>query len=141
MQPNLKSKSLEQLEKNIWPSLSSDETSYLIKICHNLRKKPLIDFSVEDTRIMIGQNMGLEHLIPMVIDFLKTTILAEGDYYEGDLLTSVLSSDSEYWKTHSTEHKVVITLFETNQTILQNCDATWKIKKQWTTLFRDFQNL
>jgi hypothetical protein len=141
MQPNLKSKSLEQLEKNIWPSLSSDETSYLIKICHNLRKKPLIDFSVEDTRIMIGQNIGLEYLIPMAIDFLQETILAEGDYYEGDLLTSVLSSDSEYWKTHSTEQKLVITLFETNQTILQNCDATWEIKKQWTTLFRDFQNL
>lgn len=71
---NWKDKTLENLEKKIWPSLDSDESSHLVKTCYSLRKKQLKDFSVEDLRIMIGQNTGLEFLIPIAIDILKENI-------------------------------------------------------------------
>ena len=49
---------------------------------------------------MIGQNTGLQYLIPVAIDHLRQNILAEGDYYEGDLLKAVLTSDKNFWLKH-----------------------------------------
>jgi hypothetical protein len=54
----------------------------------------LDDFTVEDLRIMIGQKIGLLHLLPLAIKILKHDPLAEGDYYPGDLLTSVIRAES-----------------------------------------------
>lgn len=57
---NLKISTLEILEKVYWLPIDSDENSFLIRNCHSLRKKQLSDFSIEDLRIMIGQNIGLK---------------------------------------------------------------------------------
>lgn len=96
-------KSLENLEKNIWASLSSDEGSYLIRTCHELRKKQLQDFTIEDLRIMIGQEIGLLYLVPIALEKLTDNLFAEGDMYEGDLLNNVLNIEPTYWKDHKTE--------------------------------------
>lgn len=93
---NWKSKTLENLEKDFWGEPTYD--SHLVKTCHQLRKKPLNDFETEDLRIMIGQNIGLKYLIPLAFETLKDNIFAEGDFYEGDLLKSVLTSDKKFWK-------------------------------------------
>lgn len=90
-------KSLENLEKNTWPVLSSDEDSFLIKTCHSLRKKQLQDFTIEDLRIMIGQEIGVYFLMPLVIETLTDNLFAEGDMYEGDLLKNVLEVDPTFW--------------------------------------------
>jgi hypothetical protein len=97
LENNWQQKSLESLEKKIWPAISSDEGSYLIKTCNSLRKKPLQDFSTEDLRIMIGQEIGLYFLIPLAIETLTDNLFAEGDMYEGDLLKSVLDVDTKFW--------------------------------------------
>lgn len=94
---NWRQKSLESLEKNIWPALSAGEDSYLIKTCNSLRKKQLQDFTTEDLRIMIGQKIGLYFLIPLAIETLTVNLFAEGDYYEGDLLKSVLDVNTKFW--------------------------------------------
>lgn len=90
-------KSLESLEKKTWPALSSDEGSYLVKTCNSLRKKQLQDFTTEDLRIMIGQEIGLYFLMPLAIETLTDNLFAEGDYYEGDLLKTVLEVDTKFW--------------------------------------------
>ncbi len=82
--------SLEQLEQDVWPE--PDFNSRLVTACHTLRKKRLCDFSVEDLRIMIGQGVGLEYLLPKAIDILENNPLSEGDFYEGDLLVAVAGS-------------------------------------------------
>ncbi len=97
LENNWRQKSLESLEKKTWPALSSDEGSYLIKTCNSLRKKQLQDFTTEDLRIMIGQEIGLYFLIPLAIETLTDNLFAEGDYYEGDLLKSVLDVDTKFW--------------------------------------------
>ena len=97
MENNWRQKSLENLEKNIWPPLSADEGSYLIKTCNSLRKKQLQDFTTEDLRIMIGQEIGLYFLMPLAIETLADNLFAEGDMYEGDLLKSVLDVDTKFW--------------------------------------------
>jgi hypothetical protein len=94
-----KTKSLQELEHKDWGEPNFD--SHLVQECHRLRRIPLKDFTTEDLRIMIGQNIGLDHLIPLAIEKLKQNPLAEGNFYPGDLLVNVLRADSNFWLKHS----------------------------------------
>ena len=89
----MKNKTLEQLEGKSWgePTYSS----HLVRTCTALGKKPLKDFTVEDLRIMIGQKFSLKFLLPLAIEALEDNVLAEGDYYPGDLFYSVNQLTSE----------------------------------------------
>jgi hypothetical protein len=106
---NWKTKSLENLEKDIWNE--PEYRSHLVTTCHRLRKKQLKDFDIENLRIMIGQNIGLNFLIPLSIEELKQNILVEGDFYEGDLLKSVLTSETDYWKKEKENWSLVCKIF------------------------------
>lgn len=90
-----KLKTLEQLENDIWPA--STYTSYLVVRCHELRKIPLEKFTTEDLRIMIGQEIGLEYLVPLALDILKVDLFAESHLFEGDLLKNVLTVNTNFW--------------------------------------------
>ena len=90
-----KSKSLQELENESWGKPTFD--SHLVQECHRLSRVPLKDFTIENLRIMIGQNFNLNYLIPLAIEKLEQNPLAEGDYYAGDLLVNVLRSDSKFW--------------------------------------------
>jgi len=100
LENNWRQKSLESLEKNTWPALSAGYGSYLMNTCHSLRKKQLQDFTTEDLRIMIGQEIGLYFLIPLAIETLTENLFAEGDMYEGDLLKNVLDVNTRFWDDH-----------------------------------------
>ncbi len=118
---NWKSKSLENLEKDYWEEPTFD--SYLAKTCYQLRKRPLKDFRTEDLRIMIGQNIGLKYLIPLALETLKGNVLVKGDFYEGDLLKSVLTSNKEFWcKETSLFNKLQEIILE-NKTLLNEKDS------------------
>ena len=126
---NWKNKSLENLEKDIWNE--PEYSSHLVTTCHKLRKKQLKDFDIEDLRIMVGQNIGLNFLIPLAIEELKQNILAEGDFYAGDLLNSVLTSETIYWKREKENWFLICNLFKENKGIF---DYTH------TDLFKTFKN-
>jgi hypothetical protein len=93
-----RSKSLQQLGWQDWGEATYD--SRLVKECHRLRRVPLSKFEAEDLRIMIGQNLGLEYLVPLAIEQLQEDPLAEGAYFPGDLLVSVLGGKAEFWRAH-----------------------------------------
>jgi hypothetical protein len=141
MNQDWKNKTLESLENNTWPPLPSDENSYLIRNCNRLRKKLLNEFTVEDLREMIGQDIGLKFLIPMAVEILNNNILAEGDIYEGDLLSAVLSSDKIYWQSSVENWNTIIEIYQRNEKALTDFDTTWEIKKKWKALFEDFKNI
>jgi hypothetical protein len=90
---------LDQLEGLEWGPPTYD--SSLVKTCHRLRTKPIGEFSVEDLRIMIGQQIGLLFLVPLALEKLAEDALAEGDYYPGDLLTSLLRTNADFWRLHA----------------------------------------
>lgn len=136
---NWKDKTLESLEKKMWPPIDNEEGSNLVKTCHALRKKQLRDFSVEDLRIMIGNNIGLEFLIPLALDVLKDNILAEGNLYEGDLLKSILTSDKKYWVKSTEYWQTMKELFEINEQELKDFETTWEIKKGWFDNYKIFK--
>ena len=134
-------KSLENLEKSVWPPLGPDEGSYLINTCNRLRKKQLKNYTTEDLRIMIGQDIGLKFLIPLAIKVLQDNILAEGDYYEGDLLKSVLTSDPNYWKDYQDNWQTVCNLVENKTDMLKGADTTHEIRKGWFDAYKIFKTL
>jgi hypothetical protein len=98
-------RTLTELEEHDWGPPSFE--SYLVAECHRLRKKRLREFTVEDLRIMIGQNIGLKYLMPIAIPKLATNPLTEGDYFPGDLLCNVLKVEPRYWKQYPTQRQQV----------------------------------
>jgi hypothetical protein len=90
-------RTLDTVDPPAWGPAPSDATS-LIRRCHKLRTKPLRDLTVEDLRIMIGQQVALNRLVPIALDRLRPDPLMEGDCYPGDLLASMLRVDAAFWK-------------------------------------------
>ena len=90
-----RTRTLDELDPPAWGE--PDFHSHLVRTCHALRRKPIGEFSVEDLRIMIGQQIGLPWLVPMALEVLEHDPLAEGDYYPGDLLHNVLTVEPAFW--------------------------------------------
>ena len=132
--------SLEQIEKIYWGEASYG--SYLDTTCHQLRAKPLKDFTIEDLRIMIGQNISLDILMPLAFERLKQNILAEGDFYPGDLLRAVLTSDPSYWVKNPVLHRRIIRLYKNNLPSMEKRPARSPKKgplKKMTETFEAFR--
>ena len=89
---------LEQFEGEAWEQ-PGDGTP-LIRRAWQLRKKTIAAFTVEDLRLMLGQRVGVEHLLPRALEVLHDDPFAEGDFYAGDLLTVVANLDPAVWREH-----------------------------------------
>jgi hypothetical protein len=108
------SKSLEQIEKDYWGEPEYD--SYVVRTCHSMRKKPLNEVTIEELRLVIGQGFSLEYLMPIAIEKLSENILAEGDFYEGDLFSNVISKNTfAYWKSHKKDWQALLELYKRNK--------------------------
>ncbi|MFI2430148.1 contact-dependent growth inhibition system immunity protein [Streptomyces sp. NPDC018955] len=88
--------SLEELERDRWAAPSGGETR-LMATARELRRKPIGSLTVEDMRLLIRQDVGLAHLLPLAVEVLRANPLAEGDMYEGDLLAAVLTRSAVVW--------------------------------------------
>lgn len=62
--------------------------------------RPVGTLTVEDLRLLIGQDIGLPVLLPLAVEVLRDNPLAEGDMYEGDLLRAVLTRNPAVWSTY-----------------------------------------
>ena len=87
---------LEQLENDIWPE--PDVHTTLIDTCHRLRKIPIDDLGAGDVRILLGQRIGVRHLVPVAIQLLDADPMLDATFYPGDLLTAVLRADANYYR-------------------------------------------
>jgi len=121
---NWRNKSIQALEKKDWGEPNYD--SYLVKRCFQLSKIPLEDFTIEDLRLMIGQNIALEYLIPLAIETLQTNILAEGDYYPGDLLKNVISVNTDFWVANQQMYTSLKELIQQHQHDIQEAGISVK---------------
>lgn len=92
-------KSVEELENDFWKDV--DFPTDLVKRCFLYRKIPIGELTPEQLRTLIGQNIGLEFLIPIALKFLDRDILLDAELYEGDLLNTVLDVDQRFLKKHN----------------------------------------
>jgi CDI immunity proteins len=91
-----RSLTLDQLDPPAWGGPT--HKTGLVITCHRLRRKPVEQFSMEDLRLMIGQEIGLTWLVPLALEILEQDPLACGDLYPGDLLDRVLLVGREFWR-------------------------------------------
>jgi len=92
-------KTIEQLEGQTWEEPPEHESRVVITR-YRLRKKPIDQFSVEDMRFMIGQNIGTQYLMPRALGLLGQNPLVEDYHSPGELLVSVVRLPDSYWEGH-----------------------------------------
>lgn len=105
---------IEEIEGVSWPE-PGPEATFLIQRCTQLRRKPLSQFTTEDLRLMIGQQIALPILLPNAVDLLLADPLAEGDYYPGDLLLNVVRLPRSVWSTLPREQERLIQFLHQTQ--------------------------
>ncbi|WP_239117454.1 contact-dependent growth inhibition system immunity protein [Paractinoplanes ferrugineus] len=93
-------RSLEQIEGHAWGDPPAGATR-LIETVHELRRRPVSELTVEDLRVLLGQQVGLDVLVPVALEVLAVEPLAEGDFFPGDLLSAMLRLPVDYWKVHA----------------------------------------
>ncbi|UOZ08577.1 contact-dependent growth inhibition system immunity protein [Amycolatopsis sp. WQ 127309] len=93
---------LEQLEGHTWGDAPSD-ASRLVKTVHELRRKPVGQLTAEELRVLLGQRVGVDALVPFALATLERDPLAEGDFYPGDLLVAVLDLPADHWTRNAEE--------------------------------------
>lgn len=109
----MKTKSIEQLEKDIWEEPLEFPTD-LVEKCFQYRKINTGELTNEQLRFLISQNIGLEYLIGIALEILEQDICAEGDFYKGDLLDSVSKVSKDFWSKKTTEYQKLKQLVELN---------------------------
>lgn len=111
---NIINQTLQDLDGDDWGEPTYP--SHLVTEYHRLRKVPLGLLEVEDLRLLIGQTQISEnsfiYLIPLALEHLERNPWAEGAFYEGDLLHTVLSVPASFWHEHPELTAVLHTLVE-----------------------------
>jgi CDI immunity proteins len=95
-QPDRSALSLEQIERKAWGDPPADATR-LIRTAHELRRKPIDALTAEDLRLLIGQQIGVNVLLPRALVLLADDPLTAGDMYPGDLLNAAMRLPPEHW--------------------------------------------
>jgi CDI immunity proteins len=93
-------RTLQQLDGQDWGDPETAPTGMVAR-CLRLRRTPLNAISAGDLRLLIGQKIGLNALIPKAIERVSRNPLVETEYYPGDLLSALLGVDGTYWSDNS----------------------------------------
>jgi hypothetical protein len=101
-------KSLEELEGQVWPH--NDFGSHVVQETQRLRKVPVDQLTVENLRLLIGQQIGLQFLVPVALDLLVVNPLAQGAFYRGDLLANLLKLPQAFWQAHPQLNNTMVEL-------------------------------
>lgn len=133
----MENKSINQLTGKSFTG-TDGEASYLVRRVEELCNVPISEFEVEDFRILINQGIALKYLVFPAIDILSHNLFAEGDYYKGDLLKSILTIDGSFWKENpDLKEKLKQVLLEDFDNI-ENFELLDSIKEDLSALVKTF---
>lgn len=90
--------SIETLESDRWPDPPGESTA-MVRNVYELRRQPIGALSPWDLARLIGQGVGLPWALPLALEILEETAprLAEGGFYDDDLLSAVVRRDPATW--------------------------------------------
>ena len=117
---NQYNKSIEELENVYWPDTNFN--SYVVQTSRNARKKPISQLSYEEIRLLIGQKIGLQYLIPIALSIISIDPLIKVYFYEGDLLFQLLMLSDDDWKNNKEDLKYFKTIVNENLPLIESCD-------------------
>lgn len=115
----MKTKSIEQLENDVWKNPSEFPTD-LVEKCYSYRKISIAELKDEQIRLLISQKIGIEHLIGIALEKLERNILTECDFYKGDLLIAVSGLPTKFWNENQTEFRTLKNIVERNSELIKN---------------------
>lgn len=107
--PNLQS--LDDIEGTTWGPVPVDTTTLVAKV-YELRQRPVGELTADDLRLLIGQQVGLDVLLPRALNILKHNPMIEADLYPGDLLAAVLRLPRPYWREHPDSAKATTAVLD-----------------------------
>jgi hypothetical protein len=96
----VRSKSIAELEGVDWPEPGPTTSPHFVR-CYELRKKPISSMTIQDLRVLIGQDIGLEYLVPSALSAVEKDPLLEAEHYKGDLLAVILQASAKFFDQHS----------------------------------------
>ncbi len=88
--------------------------------------------------MLIGQAIGLPFIMPLAINLLQDSVLAEGDLHEGDLLISVLRAN-EYWVDNPTAKDLMKQLLRSKHDEVESLEEG-SVKQGILRTIDDFEN-
>ena len=109
------------------------DDSYVVRNYYRLHNVPIKNYNLADLRFMIGQNAGLEYLVPIALEKLKEDIFLEAEFFEGDLLKGLFRIEdiSNYWASHNKEKQELIELYENQKYKLQELNRKREIENAY----------
>lgn len=116
----------------------TNESSYLVRRVEQLQDIPISEFEVEDYRILINQGIALKYIVPSAIDILSKNLFAEGDYYEGDLLKSVLTIDESFWRENKILKERLKQILLKEFDAIENLQLSDEIRENLNALVKSF---
>ncbi len=114
----METKSIEQLEKDIWKNPSEFPTD-LVEKCYRYRKISIAKLTNEQIRVLISQQIGIEYLIGTILEKLERNALTECDFYKGDLLVAASNLPTEFWTENKTEFQAFENIIERNSELIK----------------------
>lgn len=76
---------------------------------------------------MINQEILLEILIPIALEQLQLNVLAEGDFYKGDLLNAVLSETNAFWNNNIPMKEILKKILLDNKEFIETSRCPRKV--------------
>ncbi len=90
-------KSIDQLQSS---HSNSEASAGIPSRCLQCMRIPVKDLSKEQVRLLLSHDIGTIFLLCKTIQILEEDILADGDFYPGDLLSALLNVDDIYWRNN-----------------------------------------
>lgn len=78
--------------------------------------------SDEEIRLLIGQKIGLQYLIPVALSIIRKNPLVEITFFEGDLLLQLLELSDSDWEHNKEDFKLFQTIIRNNLSLIESCD-------------------
>jgi hypothetical protein len=141
MNETILNKSISELEKWKWnEDIPSADDSFVVRNFYRLHNIPIADYLLADIRFMIGQNTGLEFLVPIALNELQKNIFIEADLYPGDLLCSLflINEEPNFWLSHEKEKQELINLYNEQKKMLGTLDVSEDIKVKIKEAYKEF---
>ncbi len=100
------SKTLTEIENEDWGPPPPNESGVVTR-GHKFRYVPIADFTDEQLRFMLFQQIGLPTLVPAAIIWLRRDPIAGGNMIEGTLLQGLLEVPPAFYQAHPDLRKKV----------------------------------
>lgn len=117
-------RSIEELEGCRWGD--AHFKSHVAMASHALRTKPLGSLTLKEIRLALSQQIGLKFVAPLALRALAADPTLETEYYEGDMLRSLLLVPHEFWRENPDMSAQAEIIVEGFQRVRPTLGAFWE---------------